>query len=106
MVYKRLAGAEFFGEKTAYILVPRVFDIWDMGVSKNRETPQNGWFIMENPSKMDDLEVPPRKRPYGFGSSLRKQNHRKPPRWFRRRICVPSCLKKVDFQLAMLLEGT
>ena len=26
-----------------------------MGVSKNRETPQNGWLIMENPIKMDDL---------------------------------------------------
>ena len=31
---------------------------WHMGVSKNRETPQNGWFIMENPIKMDDLGVP------------------------------------------------
>ena len=29
----------------------------DMGVSVHGD-PQNGWFIMDNPIKIDDLEVP------------------------------------------------
>ena len=35
-------------------------DGWYMDVSKNRGTgvTQNGWFIMENPIKIDDLVVP------------------------------------------------
>ena len=32
--------------------------IWDIRVFPKIGVPQNGWFIMENPIKMDDLGVP------------------------------------------------
>ena len=37
-----------------YVYSPRL----DMGVSMNGGIPIAGWFIMENPTKMDDLGVP------------------------------------------------
>ena len=37
---------------------PTKHNLKHVGVSKTRGTP-NGWFIMENPIKMDDLGVPP-----------------------------------------------
>ena len=35
-----------------------------MGVSIVMGVPKNGWFIRENPIKMDDLEVPLLETPY------------------------------------------
>ena len=34
------------------------FNEHDMGVEPKIGVPENGWFIVENPIKMDDLELP------------------------------------------------
>ncbi len=49
-----LKGIDFFVWLTHLLQIPS----HQLDVSKNRETPQNGCFIMENLIKMDDLGVP------------------------------------------------
>ena len=54
LIKQKVWSRSGWGER--YLQTSNFRDV-DMGVSKNRGTP-NGWFIMDNPTKMDDLGVP------------------------------------------------
>ena len=54
---------DFGGIGALKILVPQMYDMIlkpqaDMGGSRVMGDPQNGWFLMEGPIKMNDLRVP------------------------------------------------